>query len=307
MTELPDMVLTMDDLTLDGERYIYHWTLKGTNTGPGGTGNTVHISGYEEWTMNPEGLIQRSQGHMDMDDYARQLSGGSQTSSSFLGSRVNRKLLVLAGAADPASPLAERRFRLVCDEAMKRGYDRPQVVPWPGQDSAGGGDMDLLTASAQLAQLLGDLESEGHPYDVIAFSWGASVYLYTLSQMEAPVHLRNTVLWGIDEFWRISEYFLTKESTEAIEEAIRKGGANLSPEFYSRQVPNEVMLRDYPHSNPIRIGFGDNDNQSPPAFAAYLKSFVNKPNITYKVVPEVGHIVGEYHREYLDCLFGGFE
>ena len=75
MTELPDMVLTMDDLSFDGERYIYRWTLDGTNSGPGGTGNTVHISGYEEWSINSDGLIQSSQGHMDLDDYARQLAG----------------------------------------------------------------------------------------------------------------------------------------------------------------------------------------------------------------------------------------
>jgi nuclear transport factor 2 (NTF2) superfamily protein len=75
MTELPDMVLTMDGLTFDGKQYIYRWTLDGTNTGPGGTGNTVHISGHEEWRMNSEGLIQQSQGYMDLDDYTRQLSG----------------------------------------------------------------------------------------------------------------------------------------------------------------------------------------------------------------------------------------
>ncbi len=75
MTELPDMVLTMDDLSFDGERYIYRWTLDGTYSAPGGTGNTVHISGYEEWSINSDGLIQSSQGHMDLHDYARQLAG----------------------------------------------------------------------------------------------------------------------------------------------------------------------------------------------------------------------------------------
>jgi predicted ester cyclase len=75
MTELPDMVVTMDDLAIDGDRYIYRWTLDGTNTGPGGGGHSVHISGYEEWTIDSDGRILKSQGHMDMDDYARQLSG----------------------------------------------------------------------------------------------------------------------------------------------------------------------------------------------------------------------------------------
>jgi len=165
--------------------------------------------------------------------------------------------------------------------------------------------MDLISASSQLAKLIRALESEGTLYDVVAFSWGASVYLNTLSQMEAPEHLRNTVLWGIDEFWRFSEYFLTKESTREIKEVFRDAGTNLSCDFFTCQVPNEVLLRRYPHANPIRIGFGENDSDSPPAFAAYLESFVSKRNITYRVVPEVGHFVTNCDREYMDCLFGG--
>jgi predicted ester cyclase len=75
MTELPDLALTMDELVAEGDRYIYRWTLDGTNTGPGGGGHAVHISGYEEWTIDSDGLILKSQGHMDLDDYARQLAG----------------------------------------------------------------------------------------------------------------------------------------------------------------------------------------------------------------------------------------
>jgi hypothetical protein len=66
-----------------------------------------------------------------------------------------------------------------------------------------------------------------------------------------------------------------------------------------------VLLRHYPHSNPVRIGFGENDSESPPAFAAYLESFVGKQNITYRIVPAIGHIVATRNRDYLDCLFGG--
>ena len=76
MTALPDMVLVMDSLGRSGERVTYHWTLTGTNTGPGGTGNAVHISGFEEWLFGPDGLIAHSQGHMDEAEYGRQLSAG---------------------------------------------------------------------------------------------------------------------------------------------------------------------------------------------------------------------------------------
>jgi hypothetical protein len=49
MTAFPDMVVTMDDMIIQGDRAIYHWTLTGTNTGPGGSGHRVRISGFEEW------------------------------------------------------------------------------------------------------------------------------------------------------------------------------------------------------------------------------------------------------------------
>jgi len=77
MTAFPDMVVAMDDATLHGNYAVYRWTLTGTHTGPGGTGNRVRISGYEEWTLGPNGLIAESKGHFDESDYQRQLSGGS--------------------------------------------------------------------------------------------------------------------------------------------------------------------------------------------------------------------------------------
>jgi hypothetical protein len=80
MTAFPDMVVTMDRLDEDKEDKddgvtIYHWTLAGTNTGPGGTGRSVRISGYEEWVIGSDGLIVDSQGHFDQADYERQLRG----------------------------------------------------------------------------------------------------------------------------------------------------------------------------------------------------------------------------------------
>jgi len=72
MTAFPDMQVLMDDLR--GNEY--HWTLVGTNSGPGGTGRRVRISGYEEWTIGENGLISASQGHFDEGEYARQIEHG---------------------------------------------------------------------------------------------------------------------------------------------------------------------------------------------------------------------------------------
>jgi steroid delta-isomerase-like uncharacterized protein len=75
MTTFPDMVVTMNNVVHDEEGTKFHWTLTGTNTGPGGTGKRVRISGYELWKVDPDGLIAESKGHFDAADYERQLKG----------------------------------------------------------------------------------------------------------------------------------------------------------------------------------------------------------------------------------------
>src|SRR5207249_9746900 len=76
MITFPDMVVTMDKLVRDEEGAKFHWTLTGTNTVPGGTGNRVRISGYELWKIDNDGLIAKSKGHFDSADYDRQLKHG---------------------------------------------------------------------------------------------------------------------------------------------------------------------------------------------------------------------------------------
>ncbi len=76
MTAFPNLIIQMNGLDFEGEQVIYRWTLTGTNTGPGGTGNAVRISGFEKWTMSPDGLIAESSGNYDEVEYERQLEEG---------------------------------------------------------------------------------------------------------------------------------------------------------------------------------------------------------------------------------------
>ena len=76
MTAFPDLQVLMDDVVVREGGGEYHWTLVGTNTGPGGTGHKVRISGYEEWTIGDDGLVAESQGHYDQAEYDRQLEHG---------------------------------------------------------------------------------------------------------------------------------------------------------------------------------------------------------------------------------------
>ena len=77
--DFPDMVVTMDKLEDRSDGTAFHWTLTGTNTGSGGTGKRVRISGYELWQIGDDGLIAQSEGHFDSAEYERQLEYGIKT------------------------------------------------------------------------------------------------------------------------------------------------------------------------------------------------------------------------------------
>ncbi len=79
MSALPDMQVTMEELVHESGGIAFHWTLRGTNTGPGGTGKSVRISGHELWQMDIDGLIGRSDGHFDSVEYERQIQHGLES------------------------------------------------------------------------------------------------------------------------------------------------------------------------------------------------------------------------------------
>lgn len=77
MDAFPDMVVSMDSLITKSDKTRFYWTLTGTNNGTNGTGNKVNISGFEEWTINGKGFIQKSIGYFDEKEYKRQLEFGT--------------------------------------------------------------------------------------------------------------------------------------------------------------------------------------------------------------------------------------
>jgi predicted ester cyclase len=80
MTAFPDLQVLLDNLLIEGDRAVYHWTLLGTNTGTDGTGHRVRISGFEQWQIGVDGLIAQSRGNFDSVDYQRQLEHGFEGS-----------------------------------------------------------------------------------------------------------------------------------------------------------------------------------------------------------------------------------
>jgi steroid delta-isomerase-like uncharacterized protein/uncharacterized protein (TIGR02246 family) len=76
MTAFPDLKVLLDDLLVHRDRAVYRWTLVGTNTGPGGTGHRVRISGFEVWQIGSDGLVAESRGYFDSAAYQRQIEHG---------------------------------------------------------------------------------------------------------------------------------------------------------------------------------------------------------------------------------------
>lgn len=92
MTDFPDLQVRMDDLLVQNGRIVYRWTLTGSNTGPGGRGQRVRISGFEHWKIGADGLIGESQGHFDAADYQHQLEFGVKSPRFFDEADVRARL-----------------------------------------------------------------------------------------------------------------------------------------------------------------------------------------------------------------------
>ncbi len=67
----PDIVVRMDDLRSGGKQAIYLWTLVGTHRV---SDNFVKISGWQNWVLSEDLLIERADGGYDVEDYERQIN-----------------------------------------------------------------------------------------------------------------------------------------------------------------------------------------------------------------------------------------
>lgn len=76
MEAFPDLGMTMVDIHIAGDRAVWSWHLTGTNTGSGGTGQTVSFSGYEVWQIDNDSLIAESYGYYDSVAYMKQVEHG---------------------------------------------------------------------------------------------------------------------------------------------------------------------------------------------------------------------------------------
>ena len=76
MEAFPDLGVSVDQVLVAGDSAFWAWTLTGTNTGPGGSGHRVRVSGIEVMTIGNSGLVTNSIGYYDGATYERQIAHG---------------------------------------------------------------------------------------------------------------------------------------------------------------------------------------------------------------------------------------
>ena len=74
IASFPDIEVIMDDLHVAPENSIYSWRLKGTHSE---SGKRVHISGFEVWRIDSDGMIGNSNGYYDTAVYDEQVANGA--------------------------------------------------------------------------------------------------------------------------------------------------------------------------------------------------------------------------------------
>jgi len=75
----PDLKIAMREIVEEERGTVFYWNLKGTNTGPSGTGNRVNINGCEVWKLNEENKIAELRGYFDAEEYEKQLHATQST------------------------------------------------------------------------------------------------------------------------------------------------------------------------------------------------------------------------------------
>lgn len=68
-TDVPDLRLVCDAVRASKDHAVYLWTFTGTHAT---TNRELDVSGWEEWDLDEAGLIERSRGNFDVEEYSRQ-------------------------------------------------------------------------------------------------------------------------------------------------------------------------------------------------------------------------------------------
>jgi 2-keto-4-pentenoate hydratase len=225
MTAFPDMQLQMLELRIEDESIQYHWRFQGTNSEPGGTGNTVDFSGYEEWTFGEDNLVTRSLGHFDEAEYLAQLNAPRPLTPSSSHADIVAHMLQHESNQTQTDVLAASFPNLSREEAYAIQQLRLEQTADAGNPHVGWklGWTRFVSRDEELDPIMGHylqskVHATGQPVSTRGFTAGTAaaepeIVFYLNKDLPGPTVTREEVIDAIEgvgiamEFvnWRVTE------------------------------------------------------------------------------------------------------
>ena len=215
---------------------------------------------------------------------------------------MKRKLLIIPGGGDPASPLYKKGFDLVKEEALKRGFESVEILKFPGHLSYSDEELFLNQeiASKILIDYLKILEKKGLHYTIFGRSYGCGVILRALSNLNL-YKLESIKLWGPVPILGLYQVILGLPENILI---AKEKGCNLNIESFNSCIPFEIQLFKYNNTIPLKIGIGSLDKYSKPSFYNFLEEYIPiKENVSYTILEGLEHEVLEKNEGYFNFIF----
>lgn len=214
---------------------------------------------------------------------------------------MDKKLLILPGGGDPKSTLYIEVYELITREAKKRGFEKIEVMSWPGHLSYDNTSyLSFPECCLIVKNKIIEYELDETQYSVIARSYGTGVFLKAIENVSIK-HIRFASLWGMPSY--LSFYDLFKENIISSSNNSLKKGLRINEECCNELIPYELLLKQFNNDFQLNVITGEKDKYSTPGFMDFLKTVNTKSNIFYDTVSKMIHEVIEYDKDYIEAIF----
>lgn len=194
---------------------------------------------------------------------------------------------VFPGIGSPKTKAYSPVYDLLAALALRRGYQRVDVVTWPGQTE---GDDERLSFPAALAKARDWVHSQEHGgtgFDILGRSFGTLVAM-NIAVEDRPRFLNRLMCWGPSPFSTYWAYFVRNQA-QTVASSLAKG-TRIDPDLFVELIPMEILAAE--NEYPVRFVRGDRDELCPEAFFRLLQSACEgRRTVSFGVVSGAAHEV----------------
>lgn len=202
---------------------------------------------------------------------------------------TKKQILFVPGLSSPYNPHYLPLYESLMSEAVTYGYERSEIILFPGQRAADGTQVGLLTMSAaveRLEQTITNLvKDEDLTLRILAFSFGCTVALSAAAK-SIGCRINDMVLWGPVPFWQSWKAF-----RRGIGRTRLGSSTEIAPDhlFFETLEPVEYLL---PLSkSKVRLARGTDDEYCTDSYLSCLGdlSTRNQPCVEFRTIAACAH------------------